>query len=211
MDTPASETTKVLVWDAPTRVFHWALVLCFAGAYLTAEDDNWMIVHVTLGYTFGALVLFRLVWGFVGTRYARFSSFVRGPQAILGYLRSIMRGQPQHFTGHNPAGAVFIVITLLLAIPLVASGYLLYKEITGEWMEDVHESVANIMLVLVFAHIGAVILSSWLHRENLVRAMFSGRKRGAPGEGITRSFAWLGVVLVAAMLVFWWLQWSGAR
>lgn len=207
MDMPTTEQ-KILVWDVPTRVFHWALVLCFAGAYLTAEEDGWMLVHVTLGYTLGALVLFRLAWGFVGTRYARFSNFVRGPQGVLAYLRSILRGQPQHFTGHNPAGALFIVTILVLAIPLVASGFLLYEEITGEWMEEVHEVVANVMVALVFIHIAAVLVSSWLHHENLVGAMFSGCKRGQAGDAIGRAFGWLAAVMLVAMLGFWLWQWE---
>ena len=89
-------TTKIKVWDAPVRVFHWLMVLSFAGAYLSAESERWRLLHVTLGYTFGGLVAFRLVWGLVGTRYARFANFVRGPQAVLTYLRSLRKGQPQH-------------------------------------------------------------------------------------------------------------------
>jgi cytochrome b len=90
----ASAIRKVLVWDAPVRVFHWLMVLSFAGAYLTAESERWRIVHVTLGYTMVGLVAFRVVWGLVGTRYARFSSFVRGPAAIARYLRGLIRVGP---------------------------------------------------------------------------------------------------------------------
>ena len=100
--------SSTLVWDLPVRLFHWLLVLCFAGAWLTAESEHWRLVHVTLGYTMAALVAFRIVWGLLGTRYARFSSFVRGPSAVLAYLRSLSGPKPEHHTGHNPAGACLL-------------------------------------------------------------------------------------------------------
>ena len=81
-------STRILVWDVPTRLFHWLLVLSFVVAYLTSESERWQLWHVTAGYTFGALLVFRLLWGFVGSRYARFSQFVRGPRQVLAYLRS---------------------------------------------------------------------------------------------------------------------------
>lgn len=87
---------EIFVWDLPVRLFHWLMVFCFAGAYLTAESERWRLVHVTLGYTMVGLVVFRLVWGIVGTRYARFASFVREPKAVASYLRSLMRGKPEH-------------------------------------------------------------------------------------------------------------------
>ena len=87
----ANTDKKILVWDAPVRVFHWLMVLSFAGAYLTAESERWRLIHVTLGYTLGGLVAFRILWGLVGTRYARFAEFVRGPAAIRGYLQHMLR------------------------------------------------------------------------------------------------------------------------
>jgi cytochrome b len=98
VDTPASApaTQEVLVLDAPVRVFHWLTVLCFVGAYITAESETWRLLHVTLGYTMAGLVAFRVVWGVGGTRYARFGSFVRGPRAVLAYVRSMLVGKPEH-------------------------------------------------------------------------------------------------------------------
>jgi cytochrome b len=88
-------TTKIKVWDAPVRVFHWLLVLSFAGAYLSAEREHWRLLHITLGYSMGGLVAFRLLWGLIGSRYARFASFVRGPAAVLAYLRGLWQGRLQ--------------------------------------------------------------------------------------------------------------------
>ena len=133
---PASR--KILVWDAPVRVFHWLMVLSFAGAYLSAESERWRLLHVTLGYTMAGLVGFRILWGLMGTRYARFSSFVRGPRAVARYLGAMLRGQPEHHTGHNPAGALAIVALLALTLVVTASGWASYNEIAGKWLEDLH-------------------------------------------------------------------------
>lgn len=201
---------KILVWDAPVRVFHWLMVLSFAGAYLTAESDDWRQVHVTLGYTLGGLVAFRLVWGLLGTRYARFTSFVRGPVATMRYLGSMVRGRPEHHVGHNPAGAMAILALLVLSVATATSGWAHYNELGGEWLEELHEVVANLMLAVVGVHVAGVVLGSRLHRENLVRAMLDGRKLGRLQDGIRRSWWPLALLLLASVLAFWWLQWQEA-
>ena len=201
---------KILVWDAPVRVFHWLLVLSFFGAFVSAESERWRLVHVSLGYTVGGLVAFRVLWGLVGTRYARFASFVRGPRAVGRYLGALLRGEPEHHLGHNPAGALAIVLLLLLSVVTVATGWALYDEIGGHWLEDLHEVVGNLMLLVVGVHVAGVLVSSWLERENLVRAMLSGKKSGAPGAGIRWNWWPLAVLLLAAVLGFWWLQWQAA-
>lgn len=201
---------QVLVWDLPVRVFHWLMVLCFAGAYLTAESERWRLVHVTLGYTMAGLVGFRILWGLFGTRHARFASFVRGPKAAGRYLGSILRGRPEHYTGHNPAGAIAIVGLILLATVVAGSGWATYNDIGGEWLEEVHEAAANLMLLLVVVHVAGVLVSSLAHRENLARAMVTGRKAGAPGEGIRRGWNAVAALVLAGVLGFWWLQWQNA-
>lgn len=205
-----TDTSKILVWDAPVRVFHWLMVLCFAGAWLTSESERWQLVHITLGYTMAGLIGFRVLWGLVGTRYARFAQFVRGPRAVAGYLQSLRAPHPQHHTGHNPAGALAIVLILLAGSALTASGWANYNEWGGNWVEEFHEVLGNGMLLLVGVHVAGVVVSSRLHRENLARAMVTGRKQGAPSEGIARSFAWLAALLLALVLVFWWSQWRSA-
>lgn len=195
--------SPVRVWDVPVRVFHWLLAFCFAVAYLTAELDDWRLLHVTLGYTVAGLVLFRLVWGICGTRYARFSNFVRGPKAIANYLRSLLSGRPAHYTGHNPAGAVAIVLMLALALLLTTAGWLLYTERVGEWMEEVHETLANLMLMVVLVHIAAVLLSSRLHGENLARAMLTGMKAGHEGASSQPPRTFVALLLLLAVLAFW--------
>lgn len=201
---------RILVWDLPVRVFHWLMALSFAGAYLSAESERWRLVHVTLGYTLAGLVVFRLLWGLAGTRHARFTAFVRGPAAAVRYLGSLWRGQPEHYAGHNPAGAWAIVALLLLAAGLSASGWAVYSDIGGHGLEEAHEVLAHLMLAVVAVHIAAVALSSWLHQDNLVAAMVHGRKGGAPQEGIHQARRGVAALLVAAVLGFWWWQWHSA-
>jgi cytochrome b len=203
-------TRQVLVWDAPVRVFHWLMVLCFIGAYLTSESETWRLIHVTLGYTMAGLVAFRLVWGLIGTRYARFASFVRGPRAVAQYLRSLLLHSPEHYTGHNPAGALVIVGMLGLTMAIAATGWATYNDISGEWVSELHEVVANGMLLFIGVHIAGVVVSSWLHKENLPRTMVTGRKEGSPGQGIQSAWQGVAILILAAVLGFWYLQWQGA-
>jgi cytochrome b len=198
----------ILVWDAPVRIFHWLMVLCFAGAYLTAESESMRLVHVTLGYTMVGLVGFRLVWGLVGSRHARFSNFVQGPTAVIRYLRSLVSGRPEHYLGHNPAGALAILALLSTTLLLVATGWANYNDIGGHWTEELHEGVANIMLAIVVVHVAAVLLSSWLHRENLIGSMLHGYKTGTPGEDNQKPWRAIAAVLLAAVIGFWWWQWQ---
>jgi cytochrome b len=201
---------RTLVWDAPVRVFHWLMVLSFAVAYLTAESERWRLVHVTAGYTMAGLVAFRVLWGLVGTRHARFTDFVRGPRAVLGYFKSIVSRDPEHHAGHNPAGALAIVALLLLAVVTTASGWATYNELGGHWLEETHEAVANGMLLLVIVHVAAVVLSSWMHHENLVAAMIHGRKPVPSQEGIRSAWRSVAALVLAGVLGFWWLQWQSA-
>ena len=201
---------SVLVWDAPVRVFHWLLVASFAGAYLSAESERWRLLHVTLGYTMIGLVVFRILWGLIGTRHARFSSFVRGPAAVARYVGAMLRGRPEHHVGHNPAGALAIVALLGLALAVAASGWAAFNEFGGEWLGEAHEVVANLMLTLVGVHIAAVLLSSWMHRENLVAAMVTGRKAAQPQDGVRRAWHGVAALMLVAVLGFWWLQWHNA-
>jgi len=206
--TPVSAARRILVWDAPVRVFHWLMVLCFAGAWITAESEQWRALHVTLGYTMAGLVAFRLLWGLVGSRHARFGNFVRGPQAVLRYLGSLVRGRPEHHTGHNPAGALAIVGLLGLAAAVTFSGWAAYNEVWAGWPEDLHEGIANAMLALAGLHVAGVIVASWTHRENLVGAMITGRKPGTPADALQRAWHGVAALMLAAVLAFWWWQWQ---
>jgi cytochrome b len=204
----AANPQRALVWDAAVRVFHWLMVLCFAGAWLTADSERWRLLHVTLGYTMAGLVGFRIVWGWLGTRHARFGSFVRGPAAVRRYLTSLLRGSPEHHVGHNPAGALAIVALLGLTVAAAATGWATYSELGGEWLAELHEAAANVMLAAVGIHLAGVVVSSWLHRENLVGAMLHGRKPVPEQHGIARSRWSVALLLIALVGSFWWTQWT---
>jgi cytochrome b len=171
-----SGTKAVRVWDLPTRLFHWSLVASFATAFLTAESEKLRDVHVIAGYTLAGLIAFRLLWGFVGGAHSRFADFLPTPRKVIDYVKSLMSGEPHHYVGHNPAGAVAIFALLGLGFAAAASGWAVYEDMGGGFMEELHEVASNGMMAVVVIHIAGVIVSSWLHRENLVRAMITGWK-----------------------------------
>jgi cytochrome b len=199
-----------LVFDLPQRVFHWLIAGCFAGAWLSAESEQLKLVHVTLGLTVAALVTFRLVWGFIGSRHARFANFVRGPGAAWAYLAALRRGRAEHHDGHNPAGGLAIIALLSLAALTTALGWAAYCDAGGLDWGEVHEAAATAMLVLVGVHLSGVVVGSLAHRENLVRAMITGRKRCKPDAAIGRPRRAVAAALAVAVLAFWAWQWHEA-
>lgn len=201
VDKPA--TAQVLVWDLPVRLFHAMLALSFAGAWLTADSERWRDLHIALGYTAGVLVVLRIAWGVVGTRYARFASFVRGPRRVVAYVRSLASGRPEHVVGHNPAGGWAILALLAATLAIVATGLAVEADAGPKALEDVHEALATAMLALVGLHVAGVLVGSLAHRENLVRAMVTGRKRGAPADAIRRPRRVVAAALVALVVALW--------
>jgi cytochrome b len=177
-----TEAKPIRVWDLPTRIFHWSLVASFAIAFLTAESEKLRDIHVVVGYTLAGLIAFRLLWGFVGGGHSRFADFLPTPRKVIDYLKSLMDGKPQHYVGHNPAGAVAIFLLLGFGLVAAASGWATYEDMGGGYMEELHEVSANGMMAVVVVHVVGVIASSWLHRENLVLAMITGWKKIRSGN-----------------------------
>lgn len=169
----------IKIWDIAVRAFHWSLVISFAVAWLSAEELQ--DLHEWAGYAAGALIAFRLLWGLVGTRYARFSQFIRSPKVVAAYLRDIVTGREARYLGHNPAGAAMIIALILGMAGACLTGWMLTSDawFGVGWVKDAHEISANLLLLLVGLHIAGVILASVRHRENLVRSMITGRKRAA--------------------------------
>lgn len=183
---------QVKVWDPLVRIFHWSLVAAFAVAYFSSEDE-WLGLHSVAGYIVLALVLFRLVWGFVGPRHARFSDFLYRPSAVMQHLKQVLSLRAPRYIGHNPAGGAMIVALLVSLFITTVFGLAVYGAEEGAGplaaalagvsksrahaLEEIHEFFANFTVVLIFAHVAGVVLESLLHRENLVRAMFTGYKR----------------------------------
>ncbi|MHC8493124.1 cytochrome b/b6 domain-containing protein [Thalassospira sp. SM2505] len=175
---------SVKVWDPFIRLFHWGLAASFVIAWITA--DEWDTLHHWAGYAAGSLIALRLVWGLVGTRYARFTQFIKSPAATIGYLRDIMRGREQRYLGHNPAGAAMIVALMLAMAGCAFTGWLSTTNAFwgSDWLEEIHEFLANGLLILVLLHVGGVLLASLRHHENLVRSMVNGRKRRPMSDDI---------------------------
>jgi cytochrome b len=174
---PAACRQMVKVWDPFVRVFHWSLVILFATAFLTGDESERF--HLFAGYAIAALVALRIVWGFIGTRYARFANFVKGPVAVAGFMRDTLRLKAPRYLGHNPAGGAMILALLAMLIGLSVSGYLMTLDQYwgSQALEDVHEALAYITLVLVALHVAGVVMAGIEHGENLVASMITGRKR----------------------------------
>ncbi|MDR2000516.1 MAG: cytochrome b/b6 domain-containing protein [Zoogloeaceae bacterium] len=196
---------KIPVWDLPVRLGHWLLAACFALAWLTGESEGQRLIHVYAGSAMLGIVSFRLLWGVIGSRYARFSDFVRGPKPVVAYLKSLFGRQPQHFTGHNPAGGWAIVMLLALILLAGASGWLHYQELGGKWAEEAHEVIVHLLMAVVVIHLGGVFIGSWCHRENLVRSMLTGMKSGNAADGIKSLRPIAAVLLLVWIAAISWL------
>jgi len=197
---------KILVWDWPVRLGHWLMVGGFILAWLTSESETFRLVHVISGATVLAVATFRLPWGFIGSRYARFVDFVRGPGAVKDYAVSLLKLEPAHRVGHNPAGGWAIMLLLGLGILTGVSGWAIYNDIGGHLLEELHEGLATAMLTVVFIHVAGVLSGSLMHGENLVRAMVNGRKQGMPEEAIRSARPLAGALLLAWIVATgWWI------
>ncbi|PLX39417.1 MAG: cytochrome B [Hyphomicrobiales bacterium] len=176
----AGRTTRpatVRVWDPLVRIFHWGLVATFAIAYITG--DEWQKVHEPAGYVVMGLIAFRILWGFVGTRHARFSKFVYRPSTVLGFMKDTIGLRAKRYIGHNPAGGAMVIALLIALAAISATGFMMTTDAYWgvEWVEEAHEAAVNITLGLVVLHVIGVVVASIEHGENLARAMVTGRKR----------------------------------
>ncbi len=185
---------QVKVWDIFVRFFHWLLVGAVLTAYFSEGEPRWL--HTTAGYTVVTLVLLRIVWGFVGPRYARFADFVYPPRTVFAYLATFVRRTPPRYLGHDPAGGAMVVVLLLMLLATTTLGLMLYAvhdgggpfslfmqkgpEAFAHTLEEIHEVLANTTIVLAAIHVTAVIIGSLRHRENLIKSMITGYKR--PGN-----------------------------
>ncbi|MBU3620001.1 cytochrome b/b6 domain-containing protein [Polynucleobacter sp. CS-Odin-A6] len=200
----------VLVWDFPVRVFHWLLVISFAGAWFTSEGESQQMVHYAFGYSACALVLFRVIWGMVGTRYARFTEFIKGPTETLHHLKSLFTGNQHLGLGHNPVGALVMISLMILILLIGLTGYWSVKEYLGEYMTGAHEAISSLALGFVAIHVAAAIIMSFLQKENLVKSMITGTKQGAPEQAIRYPMYLVGLSLVIAWAYSFYLVVNGS-
>lgn len=218
---PIHEENKILVWDAPTRIFHWLLVLAFAAAWSTGESDRLRDLHVFAGYLMLGLLGFRLAWGLVGSRYARFRAFCFSPKQALEYAAAVLRKDAPRYIGHNPAGSWAIYLLLALGFLVCLSGILdlgaeeghgVFAGIAdyagGEALKALHAVLAWLMLGLVLVHLAGVGVENRLHRENLVWAMLTGRKQGQAADAIASAHYGIGIFLLLLAVAggLWFFQ-----
>ena len=206
--------SRAVIWDLPTRLFHWLVVLCFALAWLTYDDNRFLYVHVFSGYVFLALLVFRLLWGFVGTHYARFVSFAHDFNSVTEYLLSMLNGKAMRYIGHNPAGgwAIFLMLALGLTVGITGvltlggeeghgplAGYINYA--VGIVSREIHEYAAWAMLGFVIIHLIGVVVESIVHKDNLIWAMITGHKEAEAGVLQVRGHHLLGLLIVVLVSV----------
>ena len=167
----------VKVWDPFVRVFHWSLVAAFITAFASAEE--WDDLHEIAGFTVLGLISLRIIWGLIGTRHARFSDFVYKPRTVIAYLKDTLKMRAKRYLGHNPAGGAMVIALLLALATITATGVMMTTDAFWgvKWVKEVHELAVNGTLVLIGLHLAGVLVACLEHRENLVRSLFTGRKR----------------------------------
>jgi cytochrome b len=211
--------SRIKVWDAPTRLFHWLLVVLIAAAWWTAEEGllDW---HFRIGLAVLILIVFRLIWGFIGSSTARFAGFVKGPRAIAAYLR----GEAPPAVGHNPLGGLSVLALLFMVAAVTALGLFATDEDgiapgplatlvsveASDLATELHETGFNLLLALVALHVAAIVYYALVRRDNLLAPMLSGSRDMPDGaEPMRPAPLWrAGLALVLAIGVGWW-AWSG--
>jgi len=208
------ETSRCIIWDLPTRVFHWLTVCAFAAALITQGDDRYLFFHVFSGYVFIGLLVFRLLWGVVGSHYARFHTFAHDWKSVIDYLWSMLNGQAMRYIGHNPAGgwAIFLMLALGLFVSITGmltmggeenhgllAGVVDFR--VGIISHDIHEYAAWFMLAVVGVHLLGVMVESLVHRENLIWTMITGKKEADAGVVSVHGHHLLGLLIVSVISI----------
>ena len=199
IDANAEQKNK-LIWDLPLRVGHWALVACFLGAWFTSDSEYLARLHLLFGYSVLALLVFRFFWGFIGSRYARWRSFIFSRGEIWNYLKGMFTASGGEYLGHNPLGSIGIFLMLGLLTLMIGSCLALDLLSPTHWVSEIHETLAELMLILISVHVLGVLFSGWLHHQRLIPAMIHGRKANVTdGLQIPHSYI-AGLLLLLAFL-----------
>lgn len=187
------------VVDAPTRAFHWLFAASFLGAFVTGDSERWRQLHVALGYLFVALLAFRLLYGLAGPRCARLAPMWRKLAGVPAWLRSVRQARSLAEVdwryGENLLIALMVAVMFAAVVPLALSGYVVYEEWTGDWLEEVHEFFGNAFLAIAGVHVAAIVGSSVLHRRDRVSPMITGRANGRGPDLVPHNRLWLAVLL----------------
>lgn len=215
--------SALLIWDAPTRLFHWALVGLVGLAWATGESEGALfLVHKLAGYGIAVLLVFRLIWGFAGSRHARFADFVGSWRRVRAHIAALLAGRPERTLGHNPLGGWMVIALLLVLTAVVATGLFAADDGVGgplaghlspglaHAVAELHEGLANALLVLIGVHVLGVLGESVLTRDNLLRAMITGCKTVSSQEAAAEPAvfvapAWRALLALGAAAGLVWL------
>ncbi|GHF02783.1 cytochrome b/b6 domain-containing protein [Thalassotalea profundi] len=209
----------ILIWDLPVRLFHWALVICLIGSWYTSEGDRGLIdIHMLFGYTILGLVIFRICWGFIGTKYAKFSQFTPNPNEVKAYIKD--NNKP--YLGHNPLGSLMVLFMLALLLLQSTSGLFMTDDIftngpyfdsvskeTQKFMSLIHSNIFDIIIIVSTLHIVAISYYLLIKKQNLITAMFTGKKwveKKFVASAITHSKLLTAIILLIIVCAFiYWL------
>lgn len=205
----SSELKKTIVYDWPTRIFHWLFAFLFLGAYIIAEnvDDESLlfILHMMAGLIIGFMLLLRIIWGFIGTKYARFASFKLKPIELIQYFKDSIVTKTKNYLGHNPASSYAAVLMFICAAGLAITGIIMTGGNASDFYEDTHELLATIFLITVVVHVGGIIFHQFKHRDSLWSSMLDGKKRAVSEKtGISNSKR-----LAGMLFLIFTLAWTG--
>lgn len=205
------------VWDLPTRIFHWTLVGLFVFLIVSGDlGDDLIEWHFYAGYLLSGLILFRVIWGVIGSRHSRFTSFVRDPITTVTYLKGMFSGKTAHHYGHNPAGGMMVIVLLILLALQVATGLVstddviwdgpFYSAVSDQVAEiggELHESIQSLLQLLVVLHVAAILFHRFKYNDHLVPAMIHGKKPDVGGAVSARNVSVVRTLIAVSFSAAW--------
>jgi cytochrome b len=195
---------RMMVWDSPIFFTHWLLAFCFLGAILTQDSEKFRLVHVTMGYTMLGIVGFRVIWGFIGSKYARFTTIKPRFLRVRENIQAIFRGDKEFSIGLNALGFIAAYLLMGLVLLVSASGYLVFNEIGPELISEVHELVGNLLIAVVVVHVGSIVLNAMYQRLQKTNAEV------AKSVGVlvqrARPYKWVTIIILSVVVYFWSIQ-----
>ena len=195
---------RIMVWDSPIFITHWLLAFCFVGAILTQESEKFRLVHVTLGYTMLGIVGFRLIWGFIGSKYARFTTIKPRFLRVRENIQALLSGNKEFSIGLNAIGFVAAYLLMGLVLLVSASGYLVFNEIGPELISEIHELMGNLLITVVVVHVGSIVLNAIYQRLQKSNAEVA-TKIGVLAQR-ARPYKWVSIIILLIVIYFWGIQ-----
>ncbi len=195
---------RMLAWDSPIFFTHWLLAFCFVGVIITQESEKFRLVHVTLGYTMLGIVGFRLIWGFIGSKYARFTTIKPRFLRVRENIQAILSGNKEFSIGLNAIGFIAAYLLMALVLLVSASGYLVFNEIGPELISEIHELIGNLLITVVVVHVGSIVLNAIYQRLQKSNAEVVTKIGGLAQRA--RPYKWVSIIILLIVINFWGIQ-----